>query len=153
MNFSLALAILMVAITSFVAVAEDHNHHHENNAKQLSLNNGSKWMIDKSLHTGMSHIREEVMSNLNAIHYNNFSDKQYDELVPVLEKHLTYIFENCKLPVQADAQLHMLLAKVMQGINKIKNTVDKKQGAILIVQALKDYPTYFNDPKWQVVEH
>ncbi len=146
------LVTLLAVTSSCLVVAEEHNHH-EKNAEQMSLNLGKKWSIDDSLHIGMSGIRDEVMSNLNAIHYNNFSNEQYAKMVPVLEKHLSYLFENCKLPAKADAQLHTLLAKVMQGIDKMKSTADKKQGTILIVQALKNYPIYFNDPKWQVVEH
>jgi len=149
----MALVVGLAASSSHIAIAEEHSHHHEKNTEQMSLNLGDKWSIDDSLHIGMSRIRDEVMTNLNAIHYNKFSDKQYAKMVPVLEKHLTYLFENCKLPAQADAQLHTLLAKVMQGVDKMKNTADKKQGTILIVQALKDYPAYFNDPNWKVVEH
>ena len=150
--YVMALVVGLAAASSHRAIAEEHSHN-EKNTEQMSLNHGIKWSIDDSLHLGMSHIRDEVMTNLNAIHYNNFSDKQFAEMVPVLEKHLTYLFENCKLPTQADAQLHTLLAKIMKGIDKMKNTADKKQGTILIVQALKDYPIYFNDPNWQVVEH
>lgn len=149
----MALIGWLATASSYLAVAEEHKHHHEKNTAQMSLDYGSKWTIDESLHIGMSRIRDEVMANLNAIHYNKFSDKQFADLVPVLEKHLTYLFKNCKLPAKADAQLHVLLAKVMQGLDKMKNTDNKKQGTILIVQALKDYPMYFNDPKWQIVEH
>jgi hypothetical protein len=57
------------------------------------------------------------------------------------------------LPTQADAQLHISLAKMAQGIAIIKQESNRKQGVILVMQALIDYPNYFDDPAWQDLQH
>jgi len=150
--YAITLAGILSTVGTNVLAADEH-HHHEKHGAQLMLNQGQKWQIDESLHTGMTRISQDVMANLGQIHHNGFSDKQFAELATRLEQHLSYLFENCKLEPKADAQLHTLLASVMQGIDKIKNAKNKKQGAVMIVQALKDYPVYFSDPSWQPIEH
>lgn len=146
---TLFLAGLLATTYSFSVTAAEHHHHHEQNNSQLVLNQGEKWVIDDSLHIGMSNIKQEVIENLDEIHHERFTKQQYADLVVILDKHLTFLFENCKLPPLADAQLHLLLANVMQGVDKMKNSENKKQGAILIIQSLKTYPVYFNDPNWK----
>ena len=135
-----------------MAIAEEHQHH-EMGEQILQLNYGVKWSIDASLHQGMTNIRQQLMLNLDDIHYDKFSKAQFLALANDFDQQLNYLFENCQLPPKADAQLHVLLAKIMQGNELIKNAQNKKQGAVMIVQALQDYPVYFNDEKWQEVSH
>ena len=144
---TLLLTGLLATAYSFSVTAAEH--HHEENNSQLVLNQGEKWVIDESLHIGMSGIKKEIIKNLDEIHHERFTKQQYADLVVTLDKYLAFLFENCKLPPLADAQLHILLANVMQGVDKMKNSENKKQGAILIIQSLKTYPVYFNDPNWQ----
>lgn len=144
---TLLLTGLLAIAYSFSVTASEH--HHEQNNSQLVLNQGEKWEIDDSLHVGMSGIKQEIIKNLDEIHHERFTKQQYADLVVTLDKLLAFLFENCKLPPLADAQLHILLANVMQGVDKMKNSENKKQGAILIIQSLKTYPVYFNDPNWQ----
>lgn len=144
---TLLLTGLLATAYSFSVTAAEH--HHQQNNSQLVLNQGEKWVIDDSLHVGMTNIKQEIIKNLDEIHHERFTKQQYADLVVILDKHLTFLFENCKLPPRADAQLHLLLANVMRGVDKMKNSENKKQGAILIVQSLKMYPVYFNDPNWK----
>lgn len=139
-------------VASHVVIAAEHDHHNENKMN-LSLNEGNKWPIDESLHLGMTNIKNEIAINLNSIHHEQFTNEQFDKLAINLESHLSYLFKHCKLPPLADAQLHTLLAKVMLGVDKIKHSNNKKQGAVLIIQALQDYPVYFADPNWQNLLH
>ncbi len=150
-----AIVILIVVASNFPAIAQQDVHQHEHDVSQLQieLNNGEKWQIDESLHTGMSLIKQEILSNLDDIHNDRFTEQQYADLAIELDKQLSYLFTNCKLPPQADAQLHILLARIMQGAEQIKHKDDKKQGAVLVIKALMDYPTYFNDPTWQSFQH
>ena len=152
-HYLLPIALLIVSTSAFQAIAEEDHHHHDVSEQQIVLNQGEKWPIDESLHIGMSAIKKHITSSLNDIHYDRFSDAQYSQLAVELDAQLAYLFKHCQLPPQADAQLHILLAKVMQGVNEIKQTDDKKQGAILVIQALKTYPKYFNDPAWLSLQH
>jgi hypothetical protein len=148
----LMAAILLIGTLSIVVTAQEHQHH-EMSEQTLQLNHGVKWSIDASLHTGMVNIRQQLMLNLDDIHYNKLSKKQFLALASKFDKQLQYLFENCQLPPEADAQLHVLLAKIMHGNELIKNSENKKQGAVMIMQALQSYPVYFHDMNWQKVVH
>lgn len=151
-NFALVLVINAACGLTTMVNAEEHQHH--NLAEQvLQLNNGVKWPTDESLHTGMANIRQQLMLNLENIHYDRFSAQQYSALAKEFDEQVRYLFENCKLPVQADAQLHLLLARIMQGNNMMKSLNNEREGAVMIMQALKDYPIYFNDENWQKISH
>ena len=147
------LTFIWLTFANHKVIAAEHEHHHEENEAKLSLNEGNKWSIDKSLHIGMSNIKNEIANNLQNIHHEKFTDEQYAKLATTLDKQLSFLFANCQLPPLADAQLHTLLAKIMQGVDKIKHSNSKKQGAVLIIQALQDYPEYFADPNWQNLIH
>lgn len=147
------LTFILSIFANHKVIAAEHEHHHEENKEKLSLNQGNKWPIDKSLHIGMTNIKNEIANNLQNIHHEQFTDEQYAMLAATLDKQLSFLFANCQLPPLADAQLHTLLAKVMQGVDTIKHSNNKKQGAVLIIQALKDYPEYFADPNWQSLIH
>ncbi len=148
----LIAAIISSAALANVVTAQEHQHH-DMSEQVLQLNHGAKWSIDESLHIGMVNIRQQLMLNLDDIHYNKFSSQQFLALASEFDKQLQYLFENCQLPAKADAQLHVLLAKIIQGNELMKTSQDKKQGAVMIMQALQDYPRYFNDIAWQRLEH
>lgn len=147
------LSFILSALTHHKVIALEHAHHASASEKELSLNKGDKWAIDKSLHIGMTNIKNEIAENLTSIHYNKFTNEQYATLAITLDKHLSFLFANCQLPPLADAQLHTLLAKIIQGVDKIKHSNSKKQGAVLIIQVLQEYPHYFADPNWQSLKH
>lgn len=147
------LILLLSPFVNYKVFATEHEHHHEENDAKLSLNDGNKWPIDKSLHIGMSNIKNEIANNLQDIHHERFTDEQYTILAGTLDQQLSFLFKNCKLPPLADAQLHTLLAEIINGVDKIKHANNKKQGAVLIIQALNDYPVYFFDPNWQSLIH
>jgi len=151
-SYLLIAALLITGVLSARTFAEEHQHH-DVNKSELELNHGAKWPIDESLHTGMANIRQHLMLNLDAIHYDQFSDEQFSALATTFDQQLKFLFENCQLPAQADAQLHILLAKIMQGNELMKNADNKKHGAIMIMQALQHYPMYFNDLHWQNIIH
>lgn len=150
---TVTLVLVFSTVITPLIMAEEHNHHPIENKGKLVLNAGNKWPIDKNLHLGMTNIKTEIALSLDSIHHEQFSDEQYAVLATKLDKQLNFLFANCKLPPLADAQLHTLLAKVMLGVDKIKHSTNKKQGAVLIIQALQDYPIYFADDNWQSLIH
>jgi len=147
------LMVIVSACASYKVFAAEHEHHLEENEAKLSLNKGKKWSIDESLHLGMSNIKTLIANDLQDIHHERFTDEQYGVLAAKLDIQLSFLFENCKLPPLADAQLHTLLAKVLLGVDKIKHSTSKKHGAVIIIQALNDYPVYFSDAKWKELKH
>lgn len=152
-KFHTLFTAIVLGVVSFVAFSQEHDHHANDTNSHLVLNQGEKWRIDESLHIGLSRIKILLEVNLDDIHYERFTAEQFAEFAKNIDQQLSFLFEHCQLPPKADTQLHILLSKVMQGVAKIKNASDKKSGAILILQALNDYPVYFNDPNWQPIAH
>jgi len=152
---------LIIALTfsgfmiSLPTVASEHKHdsHHSAQQEMLKLNQGEKWPIDASLHTGMNKIKTSMESNITPIHTKEFTPSQYQILANEIKTHLVYLFENCKLPTEADAQLHILLFKVMQGNEQMQKGDNQRGGAIEIVKALQQYRQYFDDKNWQALKH
>ncbi|WDE05114.1 hypothetical protein SG34_028090 [Thalassomonas viridans] len=141
------LSVLLLLVTP--VMAEEHVHHHGESAMSLSLNQGEKWPVDDGLHTGMSGIKILMSAAIGEIHHNTFTAEKYLNLAGELQGQLEFIFKNCKLPPAADAQLHILLADMLQGVEQMKGREEQRQGAIKIMKALHAYPEYFADGKWQ----
>ncbi|WDE12175.1 hypothetical protein [Thalassomonas haliotis] len=131
------------------ALATEHPHQHEAQALILTLNQGKKWPIDESLHTGMAGIKKLMSASIGEIHHHKFSTEKYLNLAGELQGQLDFIFKNCNLPPAADGQLHILLSGMIQGVEQMKGQEQQRVGAIKIIKALHAYPQYFADSKWQ----
>jgi hypothetical protein len=142
-------ALLLLPLSANVHTHDNHQSTHET----LQLDHGKKWSIDASLHTGMTRIKTSIEKNIKEIHHNKFNKKQYAALANEITTHLSYLFEHCKLPQNADVQLHTLLASIMQGSDQMRSQNNQRQGAIKIVKALQNYPVYFNDENWTALSH
>lgn len=159
MKYALPPIALFFIFSSFsIAAQTDHAHHHDHAVTPLALNQGQKWPIDDSLHIGMSQIKAVVEKNLNEIHHKTMTAQQYAKLAKKLQSQLDYLFKHCNLPAEADAQLHILLAEIMQGSNKMNShkmsaSENARDGAIQVIKALSRYPKYFNDSQWQGLQH
>jgi len=150
------IALVLSGLISILpATASEHKHGNHHNAQQamMKLDQGKKWPIDDSLHIGMSKIKDSLEANISPIHNKKFTISQYHALASEVKTHLVYLFENCKLPTDADAQLHLLLFKVMQGSELMSEDVNQRAGAIEIIKALQQYPQYFDDKNWQALKH
>ena len=58
------------------------------------------------------------------------------------------MIENCELEPAADAQLHIVIARLMDSAQLIQgksDLQDKRKGAVQMVGALNDYAKYFSD--------
>lgn len=150
---SFTLFWLISISISYTVKAMEHDEHHGNTFTSMTLDQGNKWPIDDSLHIGMTEIKKLMTTNLADIHQNKFTDQQYSTLANAIQDQLNYLFVNCALPSSADAQLHILLSGVMQGVSQMNTNNEKQKGIILVMQALKNYFVYFNDPHWDDVSH
>ena len=141
--------ILSIGIsTSYPLMASEHDDHLRDTQSSMILDQGKKWPIDDSLHNGMVEIHALMVANIADIQQSKFTKKQYKALVDALQTQINYIFENCALPSGTDAQLHILLSKMIKGMAKINSNDEQLQGAIQVIQGLQNYSSYFNDPNF-----
>ena len=101
----------------------------------------------------MSEIRVAMVQSLTAIHNSVFTPAQYEALATRIQTQIDYVVGNCKLPEQADQQLHLVLEQIIDGAAEMKSAASRKQGAIKIVRALAQYGEYFDHSGWQPLQH
>ena len=153
MNKSLAGALvalgLSLGLSGTVLAATPHGHDaHGAPALELRLNNGQKWQTDEALRTGMNRIRAALDASLPLMHAGRFSAADFSALGDKVQEQVDYVVANCKLPEEADLQLHVALTQVLDGITVMKGTSGQEQGAVAIVQALNAYGDHFDHPEW-----
>jgi len=152
-----ALCLLMTA-TPFAAYAEAHNHSHEHGAAAatLQLNAGQKWETDAALRQAMGNIRQAMAGSLHAIHQNRLSKSGYTGLAKKVESEVGSIVAHCKLEPKADAQLHLIVAELLEGAGEMADeakTGKHQDGAVRVIGALEKYGRYFADPGFKPIEH
>ena len=135
---------------------EKHAHTHSTaGVAQLQLNAGNRWTTDAPLRSGMAAVRKSFEADHPAIHAGKQTAAQYQALAARIEKEVQSIVANCKLPADADANLHYIVADLMQGVGLMRNgdtAESRHEGASLVHGALNAYARFFDDPMWTPLE-
>jgi hypothetical protein len=158
---SLAACTLMACIPAGIVVAQhehgepsQHAQHETTGAAvaQLKLNGTAKWATDASLRAGMANIRAAFDADHPAIHAGKQSDAAYAALATRIDQQVKSIVANCRLPADADANLHFVIADLLQGVSIMRGEAPAKSrhdGAAMVHQALNAYGRFFDDPTWK----
>lgn len=151
-------AMCMVIAGPSFAATDDAAHHHEHGASAptLQLNAGKKWETDGALRQAMGNIHQTMAASLHEIHENRLPAKGYDMLAQKVQREVGSIIANCKLEPKADAQLHLIVAELLEGAEQMagKMTKAKRQtGAVKVIGALEKYGTYFDDAGFRPIAH
>lgn len=146
---------LALGLVSTGVVAAQDAHKHGADTVKLSLDNGKKWTTDEPLRKGMATIRKEMQASLPEIHDNKLPAAKYTELAKKVSTEVGTIVAECKLEPKADAQLHLVIADMLDGIEtmegKAKNA-KRRAGAVKVLAALDQYGTHFDHPNWQPIK-
>lgn len=152
----LGAAALSLAVASLPATAAEHRHDHGAAPARLELNNGKKWDTDMPLRKGMENIRGAMDGALHGIHDNKLSAARYGELAKKVNGEVNGIVANCKLGPQADAQLHLVIADMLEGVEAMEGKAKKlkrQAGAVKVIGTLEKYAAHFDHPGWQPLKH
>ena len=134
--------------------ATEHAHEtHDAAAVEMTLNNGQKWPTDEALRRGMSGIRSALASSLPRIHERRFTPQEFSNLADRVQAHVDDVVANCKLPEDADLQLHVALEHILEGIGAMNAKADQEKGAVAVLQALNAYGEHFDHPGWAPLGH
>jgi hypothetical protein len=148
---AILFAFALVPLISGPSFAAEGHDHHVQGAPAPQLDSGKKWETDAPLRKGMAGIRDLMAAKHGEIHTGKLKKEQYAELARKISGYTDSIFKNCKLSPKADTQLHLLLVRILDGTQAMKNAgsvQDRRAGAIKIFDALQLYPEYFNHPGW-----
>jgi hypothetical protein len=149
---ALALALMCLGAASAARAQHEHEHAHGPGASSianLALDGDRKWPTDATLRSGMAAIHEAFEADHPAIHAGKESDAQYEALAGRIELQVNAIVANCKLPPAADANLHYVIADLLQGVSLMRGqdpTRTRHDGAALVHGAIGAYGRFFDDP-------
>jgi hypothetical protein len=135
----------------------EQNQHDQQHATggavtQLKLNGAAKWATDASLREGMRNVRAAFDADHPAIHAGTQTDDAYALLASRVEQQVKSIIANCRLPADADANLHFIVADLLQSVSIMRgedSARSRHDGASLVHGLLRAYPRYFDDPAWK----
>jgi hypothetical protein len=158
MSCLLGAAVLSLAVASASAVAAEHRHDHGHGAApvKLELNKGRKWETDAPLRRGMENIRNSIDAVHHEIHENKLAAARYAELAKKVSGEVNGIVADCKLEPKADAQLHLVVAEILAGVEAMEGRAKKMKrqaGALKVAGALEKYAAHFDHPGWQPLKH
>ncbi len=147
----LAVGLSGGALAATGAAAHDHGGHQV----KLALDHGKKWATDEPLRKGMASIRASVEGSLHEIHEGKLDVAGYNALADKVGAQVGGIVAECKLEPKADAQLHVVIAQMLEGVDVMqgKKKVKRQTGAVKVLTALEQYGTYFDDPNWKPIAH
>ena len=145
---AVALAFALAFAGPAAAAGDAHEHGHGAGEARLVLDHGRKWQTDAPLRQGMENIRAAVARDVKAIHADKATPKQYEALADKVSGEVAYIVQNCKLPEDADAQLHLVIAELLAGADAMKAD-HRREGVERVVNALNRYGEFFNHPGWR----
>ena len=157
---SLALCIAAIALGTTVPAyaADPHSRGVHPNAAQpaqdrLSLDQGRKWPTDEALRRNMEEIRAALAQRRNEILGDWLTPEQERALAGTIENRVAAIVADCKLEPRADANLHFIVADLVQAADILQGKASgpRRNGATLAVRATQMYATYFDHPGWRRV--
>jgi len=153
---TLASLALLAAMPNLASAQHEHQQHQMHGSggavAQLQLKDGQKWQTDASLRSGMASIRAAFDADHPAIHAGKQTEAQYATLASQIDQQVKSIVANCRLPADADANLHFVVADLLQGVSLMRGEDPQRSrhdGAALVHGALSAYGKYFDDPSWQ----
>jgi hypothetical protein len=149
--------MLALALSSPLAVlaASDAHDHGKSAPHKLELNAGKKWGTDDALRKAMSGIQASVAQTLPAAHAGKASAADFDGFGKDVTAQVNYMVENCKLDPQADAQLHIIVADLMAGIEAAQGKHGEKKrasGVVKVAQAANAYGKHFDHAGWKAIQ-
>ena len=135
--------------TPALAVTEDAHDAHGAAGLELSLDDGQKWQTDPPLRAAMETIRNAAAPVADD---DAASSAEYGALSAAVQSQVDYMIENCELPPDADAQLHVLLGQVIEGAEQLAGD-EPEAGMTAVVGALEAYDVYFDHDGWEPLAH
>lgn len=150
-------ALLLSATLAFplAGMAATTHDHGSADPQKLQLNAGKKWDTDAPLRQAMTAVHKSVTQILPSAHAGKATTVDYDAFGSAINQQVAYMVENCKLPPEADAQLHIIVADLMAGAEAAQGKQGENKRAAGVVQVAKAsnaYGKYFNHAGWKAVK-
>lgn len=124
-----------------------HAHEHED-AGALTLNGGQPWDTDAPLRRGMMQIRVASAMLVPAYAARQLPAAQAQQLGEAVRESVATMIAQCQLAPDADANLHVILGRILAATSALESDPLSAQGIPAITAALDEYGHYFQHPGW-----
>ena len=146
---------LLLAGTMARAGEELHEHAQHGHASPemaaLTLHAGERWETDAALRAGMQHIRDAVAARAQGFHAGRLDAAEAAGLANSVRDDVSFLLANCRLAPEADANLHLLIGRLLTGAAALERDPVSAEGMPQLLGVLRDYPRYFAHPDWSPV--
>lgn len=154
MRYLVITSFILSMAVPLIASAQHVHEAHANEKTKLQLNHGKKWRTDAPLRAGMAGMRAVAIDTISRAHEGKATDAGFDASAQKVNKELGNIVQKCRLAPAADAQLHVVIGKIMAANEAMEGKVKGKaraDGAVALAEALNLYGEHFEDPAWQPI--
>ena len=133
------------------AAGADTHAHAAGAPSKLALDHGKKWATDAPLRQRMGEIRALMAAEVGPIHAGKLSPERYRQLGAAVEEKVAAIVAECKLPPDADAMLHLVVADLVAGADIMQGKAQgtPAEGAHKVVTGANAYGRYFDHAGWK----
>lgn len=152
-NVYALLAALTVGLSAGGAFAAGDVHSHGAGDGELTLDHGRKWPTDGALRHGMSEIQAVIAEALPQAHSGRLDAAGYARVADQVSAQIESITANCKLPAEVDAQLHLVLAEIIDGAAHMRKGEEPVDGVVKILGGMDAYGKHFDHPGWKPLKH
>lgn len=121
------------------------HHPHGETSSLLRLDQGRPWATDAPLVEGMQRIRDAVQETaaLPALDADSAA-----ALARSVRLQVGFLIDNCRLEPDADATLHVFIARMLSAAAALEQDPASAEGLPLLREILREYPRYFAHPGW-----
>lgn len=137
--------LIVIGTTAVLHFHGSHAHSHGDHGgtAALKLDGGKAWTPDAPLRTSMKRIRD-----LTAAMNPGGGAAEREAFAKGIREQVDFLVSSCKLAAGADETLHVLIANMLEGADRISNKGDIDGGLEMLRKALEIYPAYFDHPGW-----
>ncbi len=152
-SLRLALAAVLALLANAAYATSEHAHDGNGHAHEMRLDDGQKWRTDEAARKGMSEIRSAVAAALPQVGQGRYDRASFATLADRVQAQVDYMLTNCRLSEAADAQFHLALDQILDGVATMKDESGQARGVVEILAALDQYRNHFDHPGWEPLEH
>ncbi|MFN6944633.1 MAG: hypothetical protein ACK4ND_06775 [Cytophagaceae bacterium] len=115
-------------------VAEQNDHHHDDESEVIELNNGAKWQVDANMITHIRNMENDVVS------FAMVEQKDYISLSEKLQSNIDLLTSNCTMKGKAHDELHKWLLPYIDMVKELSEAKNETEAS----EQFKNIQTSFN---------
>lgn len=104
-------------------IAEQNNHHLDDESEAIELNNGEKWKVDANM---ITHIRN-MENDIN--HFANVEQKDFKSLAEKLQTNIDLLTSNCTMKGKAHDELHKWLLPYIDMVKELSEANNETEAS------------------------